>query len=345
MSGLEKQKLRFTKDVSLTEFVNMKKEDIKEEENKPDISLLKQYMCHTCDNAYLTKRKLRDHNRYKHGELSSCNHCIKTFSSKKKLECHVQTVHDKVIRFKCSQCEKGFISSFALKRHNMTHVGTNETCQHCHVTFLSSRGLGKHISQSHKDKVFFCKDCNKVFKNRKAKTSHYKRVHCESVMCPECNKTFKLNHNFEIHKLICGNRKAPKPWIELTKIGKRKRMNKIIHVISGKATYARLNKKKITSLCCSLEAMSHNERRIFEKKMSENIHIIEEVTGKKLLTVEDIIHLFGEGLINVDVTSSEVECNYCGEEAQHETDLQKHKERLHPSQVIVVIKSENRHGA
>ena len=79
--------------------------------------------------------------------------------------------------------------------------------------------------------------------------------------------------------------------------------------------------------------MSLNERKLLIKKMSENFHIIEEVTGKKLVTVEDIINLFGEGLIKNYVTSSDVECNFCGEEAKHESDLQKHKEKLHPSQV------------
>ena len=280
-------------DILDIEFVNIYKEEIKEEEIKPDVLLLKQYMCHTCDTFYLTKRKLRDHNRYKHGELSSCNQCDKTFSSKKKLECHVQTVHDKVIRVICSQCEKGFLSSFALKRHNKTHFGTNEVCQHCHITFMSSRGLGKHISKSHKDIVFSCKDCQKVFSNRKAKTSHFKRVHCESVICPECNKSFKLNHNFEIHKLICGNKKAPKPWEELTQVGKRKRINKIVNVLSRTISYTKLNKNKRKYFNYSLEAMSKNEKKLFQKKMSAKYHIIKDVTGEKLLTVEDVIHLFG----------------------------------------------------
>ena len=88
--------------------------------------------------------------------------------------------------------------------------------------------------------------------------------------------------------------------------------------------------------------MSKNEKNIFQKKMSVKYHFIKEVTGEKLLTVEDVIHLFGEILHNVGVNSSVVECNYCGEEVRQERDLQKHKAKLHPAQLVGVITTENK---
>ena len=150
------------------------------------------------------------------------------------------------------------------------------------------------------------------------------------MICPDCDKTYKFNQNFEIHKTRCVNIKALRPWFELTENGKRKRMNEILHAIRKRNIHSVLNKYKAKCFYLSILAMSLNERTIFQKKISKRLQLVEDVTGQTGFAVEDIIQLFSDGWLGVDITSSEVECNYCGEEFNKKSDIQDHIVKHHP---------------
>ena len=397
------------------------KEDIKDD-SKLGVLPSEQYSCNMCGNEYLTRRKLRDHKKVKHGKLSYCSQCDKTFSSLHILKGHVNFVHENIIKVSCMKCGKGFVRVFDMYRHrvkcsvktfskshkkyaglnskcescrinfidekilethiqtkhklsvqigegintalfneintnepikivpkfycdpcseifgsfndldqhNKIHLGSMEECNYCLFKFISPRKLEGHMRKSHPDIAFKCQSCQKEFFNIGDKNRHYKRVHCESVICPDCDKTYKFNQNFEIHKTRCVNIKALRPWFELTENGKRKRMNEILHAIRKRNIHSVLNKYKAKCFYLSILAMSLNERTIFQKKISKRLQLVEDVTGQTGFAVEDIIQLFSDGWLGVDITSSEVECDYCGEEFNKKSDIQDHIVKHHP---------------
>ena len=87
----------FTEDLS-EETVNQNKEAVIKREKYAipstfNMDSVGQYICDTCFKIYPKRRSLQNLNHYKHGKVSICKSCSKTFLSKKKLKCH-ESIHN-----------------------------------------------------------------------------------------------------------------------------------------------------------------------------------------------------------------------------------------------------------
>jgi hypothetical protein len=74
------------------------------------------FPCTKCEKGYKTKRGLKNHKKYKHGDVSICTECIKVFGSKIQLKSHVRDSHGTRLHY-CARCGKKFSRKSTLERH------------------------------------------------------------------------------------------------------------------------------------------------------------------------------------------------------------------------------------
>ena len=178
-----------------------------------------------------------------------CPACDKYFISKSTFTKHVTHFHDlivpsiqSVLRNKeiisCDHCSQVFRKKSNLTKHMKIHNNkliSLEICKHCHLTFASRNALGKHLKHDHADKSshWQCDICEKIFSSRKNHIQH-KRVHQSgSFICPDCNRIYKFRRNMVLHrKKKCSSIKI-KPWNQINRKSKRRRMQFILKNINN----------------------------------------------------------------------------------------------------------------
>ena len=113
--------------------------------------------CDTCAKTFSTKRKLQDHMRSLHKNPGDCATCGKFFSSRKKLVKH-QAVH-KPPSHQCDRCAVLFKSRRTLDRHMVTSHGDERPggdllpCPKCPRSFTTKSGLGRHVKMKHSTQI------------------------------------------------------------------------------------------------------------------------------------------------------------------------------------------------
>ena len=115
---------------------------------------------------------------------SFCSICYKTFHNWCDKEMHEQCVHqkDESKKFKCSSCNKGFLSKTSLKYHiDIAHSETKSvlTCDHCKKSFHHEVTLRRHIQSIHDHSKLKpkCDLCEKTFSRKDKLTRHTQKVH------------------------------------------------------------------------------------------------------------------------------------------------------------------------
>ena len=76
---------------------------------------------------YKTKKQVKPDNS---DNSLECKLCVESFDRFVDLEHHIKTFHEKHTVFQCSQCEKGFVLKWRMKKHMRLHEETN--IKHCH---------------------------------------------------------------------------------------------------------------------------------------------------------------------------------------------------------------------
>ena len=247
---------------------------------------------------------------------------------------HIKIHKEKLLAIiDCTVCGQSFSSQKTLGRHlKIDHL----YCTVCGLSFRSQQFFGQHLKTDHLDMLIQCDICQKKFLSRRELSQHKRRVHSGiRVVCSTCGQSFKTNSALEHHKITsCGNMKS-KPWEVLGERARRGRTKVMIDLISGviNKNPAYYNERNyLRCLHDSLLAMSKNERKSVQDKISNNFHVIGDATGEKILTIEDLTEFFNKELLKTKTRTFNTECAYCGEEVKDSSDLENHVKLYHAAQ-------------
>ena len=114
-------------------------------------------------------------------------------------------------KYACDRCEKVFTCESALKKHQATHMRSEENklhCDHCTHTFHSSWGLVTHQKSKHPE--FYkdghqCPYCKQIF-GQKGHLKEHIVIHTPEEpqsCCLKCGRRFKYQRGLRYHKKTC----------------------------------------------------------------------------------------------------------------------------------------------
>ncbi|XP_050067247.1 myoneurin [Anopheles maculipalpis] len=130
-----------------------------------------------------------------------CDQCSKSFTSRNKLQSHVNGVHLRKRDFKCDICDKAFLEKNNLKGHMRIHSGERKfACNLCSKTFLFAGTLRCHMLTHTQEKRHECEVCGKLFLLRTTLNKHL-RVHSgeKPHSCSVCDKRFRTMTHMVVH--------------------------------------------------------------------------------------------------------------------------------------------------
>lgn len=182
--------------------------------------------CAECGKVFLTKKALRFHMN-SHEPGMACEVCGKVFKTKMLLTRHVKRVHAKADRVECHICHKTLISLHSLQMHiTIMHKNEQYKCKYCPRIYPSKASLTYHEKQhelnpkytetmSNKWRQYYtvegekgdqkktCNLCGVVLGS--AIRHHYTTKHFPEAKrenrCEQCDATFKLKKDLEVHML------------------------------------------------------------------------------------------------------------------------------------------------
>ena len=111
--------------------------------------------CPYCRLPFMTDRELCDHIHSQHADRRySCQQCPSTFVSMGSLNRHVRHVHQRLVKFRCVVCDKGYDDRTDYHDHVATHAGVKRNvCTICQAQFTFKRGLKVHVMHFHPDAI------------------------------------------------------------------------------------------------------------------------------------------------------------------------------------------------
>ena len=111
--------------------------------------------CPYCRLLFTTDGELCDHIRTQHADRRySCLQCACTFVSKEGLNRHVRHIHQKLVKFRCQICGKGYDERRNYHDHMATHAGVKRNvCAICQAQFTFKRSLKVHVMRFHPDAI------------------------------------------------------------------------------------------------------------------------------------------------------------------------------------------------
>ena len=111
--------------------------------------------CPYCRLLFTTDRELCYHIRTQHADRRySCLQCSCTFMSTYALNRHMRNIHQKLVKFRCQICGKGYEDRRNYHDHMATHAGVKRNvCTICQAQFTFKRGLKVHVMHFHPDAI------------------------------------------------------------------------------------------------------------------------------------------------------------------------------------------------
>ncbi|XP_063705504.1 gastrula zinc finger protein XlCGF17.1-like [Culicoides brevitarsis] len=161
--------------------------------------------CDHCSKTFETKRYLTNHLLRKHfNNMKShlCDNCGLRFLGISELRNHIRATHTNELPYSCHLCPRSYRSLQSLKVHLTSHSDVRAfVCETCSSSFKTRGALFNHrrLHQITND-PFICEICSSKFTTKLYYEKHL-RSHSieETVRCPVCNKCFKNQSILKLH--------------------------------------------------------------------------------------------------------------------------------------------------
>ncbi|CAH2062285.1 unnamed protein product, partial [Iphiclides podalirius] len=109
------------------------------------------HACDRCDYRTCQKHDLVKHLRIHTGvKMYQCEYCTASYHTSSNLTCHIRRYHERVRRFSCPLCDRGFYDRTKLNRHLDSHNDIKRfECDVCHACFTRRCYWKKHMQREH----------------------------------------------------------------------------------------------------------------------------------------------------------------------------------------------------
>ena len=156
-----------------------------------------------CNYRARTKKQLDKHVETIHEKKLQCSECGQRFVRRSVLLNHVEAKHEG-IRYPCDQCSYQSVSVTLLKRHSkIVHEGLRYHCDQCEYTSSRQQCLKQHIQSKHEGIRYPCDKCEYEAADPRTLKTHVRMIHDKvKYPCDQCeyqaiSKT-RLNSHIKI---------------------------------------------------------------------------------------------------------------------------------------------------
>ena len=160
--------------------------------------------CKTCEKSFNSKKNLKKHVKEVHPQEVKCTKCEKTFARICDFEEHIEADHKAQHKYDCRKCDKTFILSWRLRKHEEVH--TSNTTRFCHY-YNNGKNcpfekLGCMFPHKQSESCRFDEECSKplcpykhskknLYENNDEQTSNKSDTDDDSVSCTYCHENFE----------------------------------------------------------------------------------------------------------------------------------------------------------
>ena len=111
------------------------------------------YTCRYCGSEFKDRNQMLHHVKTMHdGTQFACRQCQRSYVSISGLNEHVKKMHNKLTRYRCETCERGFMNRCLYYDHVAAHTGVKRhTCSICEMKFMNKCTLKKHVLHFHQN--------------------------------------------------------------------------------------------------------------------------------------------------------------------------------------------------
>ena len=138
-----------------------------------------------------------------------CDQCGKQFQTKYGLNLHISNKHDKIFKYMCQMCQKGFNQAIQYRCHCAKHLKVSlQRCSYCGKDFRSPGCLKEHVlickeNPNHVDAQFVCPVCSSSFSTRCSLQYHKRGKHQPpKYHCSKCWKSYAWRSSLRAHLKI-----------------------------------------------------------------------------------------------------------------------------------------------
>jgi uncharacterized Zn-finger protein len=106
--------------------------------------------CNLCNRSYRSKKEWITHYFNHHKFTKVCDICSLQLSTYASLKNHKKTIHEKIKRFSCTECNKAFSAKHTLQFHLNSHSGRKPfSCKFCSFKASDRSSVSKHQKKLH----------------------------------------------------------------------------------------------------------------------------------------------------------------------------------------------------